>query len=73
MPTVEEVYHQAWGKVGGVGRLRRTFSLFAEFWRNARASGQEQDPGQRRDSGNCKRMYTQTRDSTTARSVGAKT
>ena len=26
MPTVEEVYHQAWGKVGGVGRLRRTFS-----------------------------------------------
>ena len=32
MPTVEEVYHQAWGKVGGVGRLRRTFSLFAEFW-----------------------------------------
>jgi hypothetical protein len=32
MPTVEEVYHQYWGKVGGVGRLRRTFSLFAEFW-----------------------------------------
>jgi hypothetical protein len=27
LPTVEEVYHQAWGKVGGVGRLRRTFSL----------------------------------------------
>ena len=26
MPTVEEVYHQAWGKVGGVGTLRRTFS-----------------------------------------------
>ena len=26
MPTVEEAYHQAWGKVGGVGRLRRTFS-----------------------------------------------
>ncbi len=25
--TVEEVYHQYWGKVGGVGRLRRTFSL----------------------------------------------
>jgi hypothetical protein len=24
--TVEEVYHQAWGKVGGVGRLRRTIS-----------------------------------------------
>jgi hypothetical protein len=33
VPTVEEVYHQAWGKVGGVGRLRRTFSLFAEFWK----------------------------------------
>ena len=32
MPTVEEVYREAWGKVGGVGRLRRTFSLFAEFW-----------------------------------------
>ena len=26
MPTVEEAYHQYWGKVGGVGRLRRTFS-----------------------------------------------
>jgi hypothetical protein len=32
MPTVEEVYREAWGKVGGIGRLRRTFSLFAEFW-----------------------------------------
>jgi hypothetical protein len=30
-PTVEEFYHQYWGKVGGVGRLRRTVSLFAEF------------------------------------------
>jgi hypothetical protein len=27
VPTVEQVYHQAWAKVGGVGRLRRTFSL----------------------------------------------
>jgi hypothetical protein len=26
-PTVEEVYHAYWGKVGGVGRLRRTFPL----------------------------------------------
>jgi hypothetical protein len=26
VPTVEDLYHQAWGKVGGVGRLRRTFS-----------------------------------------------
>jgi hypothetical protein len=30
-PTVEEFYHQYWGKVGGVGRLRRTFSLFASM------------------------------------------
>jgi hypothetical protein len=28
-PTVEDIYHQYWGKVGGVGRLRRTFSLVA--------------------------------------------
>jgi hypothetical protein len=27
VPTVEEVYQEAWGKVGGVGRLRRTFGL----------------------------------------------
>jgi hypothetical protein len=26
VPTVEDLYHQAWGKVGGVGRLRRTLS-----------------------------------------------
>jgi hypothetical protein len=26
-PTVEQVYHANCGKVGGVGRLRRTFSL----------------------------------------------
>jgi hypothetical protein len=31
MSLVEEVYFQAWGKVGGVGRLRRTFSLFASL------------------------------------------
>ena len=31
--TIEEVYRAYWGKVGGVGRLRRTFSLFADFWR----------------------------------------
>ena len=30
-PTVEEFYHQYWEKVDGVDRLRRTFSLFAEF------------------------------------------
>jgi hypothetical protein len=28
MSLVEEAYFRAWGKVGGVGRLRRTFSLF---------------------------------------------
>jgi hypothetical protein len=31
MSLVEEAYFQAWGKVGGVGRLRRTFSLFANL------------------------------------------
>jgi hypothetical protein len=31
MPTVEEVYHQYWGKVGGAGRLRRTFGLFSSM------------------------------------------
>jgi hypothetical protein len=30
--SIEDAYFQAWGKVGGAGRLRRTFSLFAEFW-----------------------------------------
>ncbi|MGO9469595.1 MAG: nucleotidyl transferase AbiEii/AbiGii toxin family protein [Isosphaeraceae bacterium] len=33
MSTVEEVYHQAWGKLGGAARLRRTSSLFSEMWR----------------------------------------
>jgi hypothetical protein len=28
MSLVDEAYFRAWGKVGGVGRLRRTFSLF---------------------------------------------
>jgi hypothetical protein len=28
MSLVEEAYFRAWGKVGGIGRLRRTFSLF---------------------------------------------
>ena len=31
--SVEEAYFQAWGKVGGVGRLRRTFSLYADVQR----------------------------------------
>jgi hypothetical protein len=29
---IEDAYFQAWGRVGGAGRLRRTFSLSAEFW-----------------------------------------
>jgi hypothetical protein len=32
MSTVEEAYFQAWGKAGGAGRLRRMFSLCADFW-----------------------------------------
>jgi hypothetical protein len=31
--TVEDAYFQAWGKVGGAGRLRRTFSLYADIRR----------------------------------------
>ena len=30
--SIEEAYFQVWGRVGGAGRLRRTFSLSAEFW-----------------------------------------
>jgi nucleotidyltransferase AbiEii toxin of type IV toxin-antitoxin system len=29
--SIEDAYFQAWGKVGGVGRLRRAFSLYAEI------------------------------------------
>jgi hypothetical protein len=42
--TVEEFYHQYWGKVGGVGRLRRTFSLFAEFWEMLEFQVQKKHP-----------------------------
>src|SRR5438132_246256 len=31
--SIEEAYFQAWGKVGGVGRLRRAFSLYADIRR----------------------------------------
>jgi hypothetical protein len=31
--SIEEAYFQAWGKVGGAGRLRRTFSLYGEIRR----------------------------------------
>ena len=30
--SIEDAYFHAWGRVGGAGRLRRTFSLSAEFW-----------------------------------------
>src|SRR5262249_39211358 len=30
--SIEDAYFQVWGRVGGAGRLRRTFSLSAEFW-----------------------------------------
>ena len=30
---VEDAYFQAWGKVGGAGRLRRAFSLYADIRR----------------------------------------
>jgi hypothetical protein len=31
--SIEDLYFRAWGKVGGAGRLRRTFSLYAEIRR----------------------------------------
>jgi hypothetical protein len=30
--AIEDVYCETWGGIGGAGRLRRTFSLSAEFW-----------------------------------------
>jgi hypothetical protein len=45
MPTVEDVYHQYWGKVGGVGRLRRTFSLFARMRQMLALQVKNQNPG----------------------------
>jgi hypothetical protein len=31
MTNVEEEYFRAWGAVGGAGRLRRAFALYAEI------------------------------------------
>ena len=45
MPTVEEAYHQAWGKVGGMGRLRRSFSLHAEIRRMIEHQIRSKQPG----------------------------
>jgi hypothetical protein len=44
-PTVEEFYHQYWGKVGGVGRLRRTFSLFVSIRKMLELQVKNQNPG----------------------------
>jgi len=45
MLTVEEAYHQAWGKVGGAGRLRRSFSLHAEIRRMIEHQIRSKQPG----------------------------
>jgi Nucleotidyl transferase AbiEii toxin, Type IV TA system len=45
VPTVEEVYHEAWGKVGGVGRLRRTFSLFVSIRQMLELQVKNKNPG----------------------------
>ncbi len=43
--SIDEAYFQAWGKVGGAGRLRRTFSLSAEFWRMIEFQIRKEQPG----------------------------
>jgi hypothetical protein len=30
--SIEDAYFEVWGRIGGASRLRRTFSLSAEFW-----------------------------------------
>jgi hypothetical protein len=45
MPTVEEAYHEAWGKVGGVGRLRRSFALHSEIRRMVEHQIRSKQPG----------------------------
>jgi len=45
MSTVEDVYHRAWGKLGGAARLRRTSSLFTEMWRMLELQIAKQHPG----------------------------
>ena len=45
MPTVEEAYHQAWGKAGGAGRLRRSFSLHTEIRRMIEHQIRSKQPG----------------------------
>ena len=42
---VEEAYFNAWGKVGGAGRLRRSFSLFVSMRRMLELQVKNQNPG----------------------------
>jgi hypothetical protein len=42
---VEEAYFQAWGKAGGIGRLRRTFSLFVSIRRMLELQIKRAEPG----------------------------
>jgi len=45
MSTVEEAYFNAWGKVGGAGRLRRSFALHAEIRRMIEHQIRSKQPG----------------------------
>jgi hypothetical protein len=60
VPTVDEVYREAWGKVGGVGRLRRTFSLFVFMRQMLELQAKNKNPGISGAElvwGTAKRMY----------------
>jgi hypothetical protein len=45
MSLVEEAYFQAWGKVGGSGRVRRAFSLFVSIRKMLELQVKSQRPG----------------------------
>jgi len=45
MSTVEEAYFNAWGKVGGAGRLRRAFSLFVSIRQMLELQVRNEQPG----------------------------
>jgi hypothetical protein len=60
VPTIEEVYREAWGKVGGVGRLCRTFSLFVFMRQMLELQVKNKNPGisgAELVRGTAKRMY----------------
>jgi len=42
--SIEDAYFQAWGRVGGAGRLRRTFSLYADIRRMIEFQIQKKHP-----------------------------